>query len=199
MTMNKYLIKYLLSAGLLLVTMVPQMTLAGEKNNLVSLGGWAAASYGGTMGSIAYERMFNNAFAVGGRISHYSYDCTPCGSWSSTYHEKGSGNLAEVTLTYHFFREGFNGPFIGPSFGSVSGDWSWTDPATFPSAGSGSTSAVSYSVVFGWDFALASDNIVIRPAIFVGSWGGSSTDNTGLHSSSLGTIAAAGISAGFAF
>lgn len=201
--MNKNLMKYLFIASLTIVTIMPGLSFGADRNNLVSLVGWTTPSVNGgtgTMGSIAYERMFGDSgFAVGGRISSYNYDCSPCSSWSSTYHESGSGNVAEVSLTYHFFRDGFRGPFIGPSIGSVSGNWSWNDPNQFPFAGTGSTSAFSYAVMAGWDFSVASDSVVIRPVISVANWGGSSTDTTGTQSSSLGTILILGVSAGFAF
>lgn len=138
--------------------------------------------------NIGYERMILPGVSIGGRFNTIGYDY-----WDGDYNEWGKGSGIELTVNYHLNNKGFDGPFIGAAIGQANVDWNWYDYYSTPRSGYGKSKLTSFLGTFGWDINVG--NFVIRPSLILGSYSGTSNDNTGTKKSKIGAIAGAGIAA----
>lgn len=144
----------------------------------------------GSGATVEYERLLSDKFGVGARLGTLGYSYT-----DGTYEEDGVGSGVEFIARFYPKGEGFNGFYVGGGVGLWSIAWEWVDPNDVPVADSGTSSAFNVNVNLGWKIPLGSDKIYLDPAIMIGNFFSSASDDTEV----VGFYTAAQLGVGFTF
>ena len=148
----------------------------------------------GSIALVGYERMVTPGVALGVRAGSISYDY-----WDGSYHEWGSGSGVDVTAFHYFGGRNFEGAFIGVAVGKWSVDWDWYDSTAARRSGWGTTSLTNFGAHFGYNIVLGNGPVYLQPSIAIGSYSGSSKDNTGTKEGGGGAYGGAGLAIGARF
>jgi hypothetical protein len=181
------LVKYAINT-LVLLTGLGIATVASAGENSIRPGIYVNPVGSGAI--VEYERLLNDKLGIGARLGTLSYTYS-----DGSYDEDGVGSGVEAILRYYPKGLGFDGFYVGGGVGLWSVAWEWTDPTDTPSADDGTASAVNVNVNLGWKIPLGSEKIYLDPAITIGNFFSSASDDSEV----IGLYTAAQLGVGFVF